>query len=50
MFNFSNYENEAQKVEDQGLELKHKQAEITELKARLEKLEQWVNRRNEGAK
>ena len=29
-----------QKVEDQGLELKHKQAEITELKTRLEKLEQ----------
>ena len=39
-----------QKVEDQGLELKHKQTEITELKARLEKLEQRMNRRNDGAK
>jgi hypothetical protein len=38
-----------QKVEDQGLELKHKQAELTELKDRLEKLEQRIARRNEGA-
>jgi hypothetical protein len=39
-----------QKVEDQGLELKHKRTEITELKARLEKLERRMNRGNEGAK
>jgi predicted nucleic acid-binding Zn-ribbon protein len=39
-----------QKVEEQRDELKQKQTEITELKARLEKLERMLNEMSGGAR
>ena len=39
-----------QKVEAQQSELQQKQTEITELKARMEKLEQRMNQKNGGGK